>query len=321
MSDAESNAGRRSLKDYLGIAARGYAMGAADVVPGVSGGTMAFILGIYEELIDSIHAVDLKFIRRLLKLHIRAAFAEFPWQFLLALVFGIGTAILTLASGLNWALHEVPHLVWAFFFGLVLASAIVVRRRVERWRLPTILAVIGGALFGYLLVGAVPVETPDAPWFLFLSGAIAINAMILPGISGAFIMVLLGKYHYLLQAVVNRDILPLLIVIAGAAVGLLTFVRLLKWLFSHHHDLTVAVLIGLIIGALRKVWPWKETIQVDASTVIENNVLPGAFNSEVALALILMVLGFSIVLLLDYLASRSARQRSAGESKQQHELL
>jgi putative membrane protein len=322
MSDHEPESERRGLKDYLLLSARGFVMGAADVVPGVSGGTMAFILGIYEELINSIHAVDLKFIRRLLSFRFREAFADFPWRFLLALVIGIAAAVLTLAEGLDWALREVPHLVWAFFFGLVLASAIVVRRRVERWGPPTILAAFLAALFGYLLVGAVPMETPDAPWFLFLSGAIAINAMILPGISGAFIMVLLGKYHFLLQAVVNRDVVPLLIVIAGAAVGLLTFVRILRWLFRNYHDLTVAVLIGLIIGALRKVWPWKETVQINPDTRIENNILPAAFNVEVALALVLMLIGFFTVLLLDYLASRSTQRRSrAGEPEKQGQEL
>lgn len=320
MGFAETKTDRRGLKDYLGVAARGFAMGAADVVPGVSGGTMAFILGIYEELIQAIHAVDLRFIRNMLTLRFREAFAGLPWRFLLALCLGIGTAIITLASGLNWALHERPSLVWAFFFGLVLASVVVVRKRVERWKPVVFMATVLGALGGYLLVGVVPVETPEAPWFLFLSGAIAVNAMILPGISGAFVMVLLGKYHFLLQAVVNRDIVPLLIVIAGAVVGLFTFVRLLKWLFTHYHDLTVAALLGLILGALRKVWPWKETVAINADTVMEYNILPGSFNADVALALALMALGFGVVLFLDYMASRSAKE-SGSRLEQKPEKL
>lgn len=284
-------------------------MGAADVVPGVSGGTMAFILGIYEELIQAIHSVDLVFIRRILTLRWREAFADFPWRFLLALALGILTAIITLASFLDFALGHYPTLIYAFFFGLVLASAFVVRSRVARWTLPVLLATLLGTVVGYSIVGLVPVETPNDWWFLFLSGAIAINAMILPGISGAFVLLLLGKYQYVLQAVINRDVVSILIVLAGAAVGLMSFVRLLRWMFTRYHDLTVAVLIGLILGALRKVWPWKETVNLHG-VLLENNVIPASFTNEVFIAILLMVLGFFAVLLLDYLASRGGRERA-----------
>jgi putative membrane protein len=301
---------RRGFKDYIGITARGYVMGAADVVPGVSGGTMAFILGIYEELLDAIKAVDLKLIRLVITFRIREALDIFPWKFVLALVVGIFTAILTLAKSLSWALENHPTLVWSFFFGLVLASVIVVRNRIAHWS-PGLLLVTGLAALGsYLLVGMVPVETPNDAWFLFLSGAIAINAMILPGISGAFILVLLGKYQYLLDAVVEGNIVVLLLVISGAFVGLITFARVLRWLFRHYHDLTVAVLIGLIIGALRKVWPWKENVGLEPGTgeeikvLLELNVLPEAFTIDVALAIALMGLGFGLVLILHHLASR-----------------
>jgi putative membrane protein len=167
MQSAQNNATHRRLKDYFWIAARGYCMGAADVVPGVSGGTMAFILGIYEELLDAIRAVDLKFIRLLLTFRLRQAFNDFPWKFVLSLVIGIITAILTLARSLSWALEHHPTLVWSFFFGLVLASVFVVRKRVVRWNLGSLLVTALAAFSAYLLVGMVPVETPDAPWFLF----------------------------------------------------------------------------------------------------------------------------------------------------------
>ena len=319
MDWTETRNDRRGIKDHVSVALRGFAMGAADVVPGVSGGTMAFILGIYEELIHAIHAVDLIFIRRLLTFRFREAFAHFPWRFLLALALGIGTAILTLASGLNWALHNHPELVWAFFFGLVLSSVFVVRKRVKRWTPYAFLLTALAALGGYLLVGIVPVETPDAPWFLFLSGALAIAAMILPGISGAFILVLLGKYHYVLNAVVTRDIVTLLIVIAGAGVGLITFARLLRWMFTNYHDLTVAVLIGLIIGALRKVWPWKEIVSGSGETILESNILPQAFTTDVAFALALMGVGFGLVLILDYMALRNVRQKGIGITQEDHQ--
>jgi putative membrane protein len=296
---------RQGLRDYFWVAARGFAMGAADVVPGVSGGTMAFILGIYEELIQAIHSVDLTFIRRILSLRFREAFAGVPWRFVLALVLGIATAILTLARLLSHVLHTYPVLVWAFFFGLVLASVVVVRKRVLRWTPGILLIAALAALGSYTLVGLVPVETPEEPWFLFLSGALAITAMILPGISGAFILVLLGKYHYVLNAVVNGDILTLLIVIAGAAVGLISFARVLRWLFQGYHDYTVSALTGLILGALRKVWPWKlsEGIQ-------ELNVLPPAYDTEFISAVLLMLAGFALVLVLDYLAARQTAART-----------
>jgi len=256
MHSTKDHQTRRGLRDYFWIAARGYCMGAADVVPGVSGGTMAFILGIYEELLDAIRAVDIRFIRLLLTMRFRQAFIDFPWKFVLSLVVGIFAAILTLARSLSWALEHQPTFVWSFFFGLVLASIFVIRKRIVAWNLALLLITVLAAVGAYLLVGMVPVETPDAPWFLFLSGAIAINAMILPGISGAFILVLLGKYQFMLDAVVQGDFVVLFIVICGALVGLLIFARILRWLLRHYHDYTVAVLIGLIIGALRKVWPW-----------------------------------------------------------------
>lgn len=296
----------RSLKDYFWIAARGFCMGAADVVPGVSGGTMAFILGIYDELLNAIHAVNLDFVRRLLTLRWREAFAHFPWRFLLALGLGIGAAIFSLARGLRWMLEHHPSLVWAFFFGLVLASVIVVRKRVRRWTPMAIALAALAAVGAYVLVGLTPTQTPDTPWFLFLSGAIAICAMILPGISGAFILVLLGKYQYVLDAVVHLDVFTLAFVAAGCVVGLLSFVRLLRWLLQHHHDPTVAVLAGFMLGSLRKVWPWKETLagSVDAHFAQEINVLPSAFSPEVGLALALLLLGVALVWGIEYLAAR-----------------
>lgn len=301
MNSTETKQSHRTLKDYLWLAARGFCMGAADVVPGVSGGTLAFILGIYEELLHAIHAVNLTFIRRLLTLKWRAAFADLPWPFLLAVGLGIAAAIFTLAEGLSWALHTHPSLIWAFFFGLVLASAIMVRKRVARWSFPTVLAAILSAAGAYLLVGLAPAETPDTPWFLFLSGAVAICAMILPGISGAFILVLLGKYQAVLDAVVHLDFVTLFLVAAGAATGLVSFVRLLRWLLGHYHNLTIAALTGLMLGSLRKVWPWKTA---DVLSGRELNLLPASLTLEVGLAMALAALGFTLVLVIEFLASR-----------------
>lgn len=294
----------RSLIEYFWVSARGFAMGAADVVPGVSGGTMAFILGIYDELLDAIHSVDMTFIRRILTLKWKEAFAEFPWKFLLALALGIGTAILTLANALHWALENTPVYIWAFFFGLIVASIVTVRTRVKSWSAVNILAGLASAVGAYILVGLTPSETPHTPLLLFLSGAVAICAMILPGISGAFILVLLGKYTYVLGAVKNFDLLTIALVGAGAVTGLLAFVRLLRWMLNKNHDLVVSILIGFMVGSLRKVWPWKIFEPISETFTKETNFIPSAFNGEVAIAILLMIFGVVLVLVMEYFANR-----------------
>lgn len=289
-------------------------MGAADIVPGVSGGTMAFILGVYEELIDAINAVDLKFIRQIVTLRWREAFQDFPWRFLLALGLGIAAAILTLTNGLHWAMETHPSLLWAFFFGLIVASIIVVRKRVVNWSTVNLVAAFAAALGAYILVGLSPSETPHTPLLVFLSGALAICAMILPGISGAFILVLLGKYRYILAAVVNLDFGVLALVILGALIGLVSFAHLLRWMLRKNHDLVVATLTGFMTGALRKVWPWKSYEMTDNVTVGETNFIPAAFDGEVALSLIFMTVGVVFVLLVEHFANRKQVEPSTNAS-------
>lgn len=310
---------RRGPRQYAGLVARGFAMGAADVVPGVSGGTMAFILGIYEELIMSIRAVARPPLWRALS---RGRIAE-GWRainawFLLAVGGGILMAVASLARGLEWLLHHQPVLLWSFFFGLVLASVVTVTDRVTRWTPGLVGATCAGALGAYVFVGAVPVQTPETWWFLIASGALAICAMILPGISGAFVLVLLGKYQYVLGAVNQRDFGTLALVGFGAALGLIAFSQVLGWLFRRYHDLTVALLIGLMAGSLRKIWPWKEVLESMTDRhgtiipTVERNVLPalrvdGALNAEIGLAMAFAVLGLVLVLVIE----RLARSRSA----------
>ena len=291
------NRTQRNLPQYLTLVAKGFCMGAADVVPGVSGGTMAFILSIYEELIRSIRSFDVEVVKLVFKLKIREALDRVNWLFLICVGAGIFTAIFTLAKGLAWLLENQPVLIWSFFFGLVLASVAVVSRRVPSWSINLLVAGLISAIAAFFLVGMVPMHTPETWWFLFLSGAIAICAMILPGISGSFILVLLGKYQYALQAVNNRDIVALFILACGAAVGLISFSRLLSWLFSRHHDLTIAILAGLMLGSLRKVWPWK---------IADANAWPSAFNAETMLALGLAVFGAIVVLLIERLGAERA---------------
>lgn len=297
----------RPMISCIIISLKGFCMGAADVVPGVSGGTMALILGIYEELIRSIRSFDIKFLKLLFNGKLQEALACFSWQFLLFLAAGILIAIFSLAKILGWLLETHPVLIWSFFFGLILASLVLVSRQLEKWTLPMVIAMIIGALGAYTLVGLIPVSTPEEPWFLFLSGAIAICAMILPGISGSFILVLLGKYHYVLDAVNNRDFFTLLIVALGTGVGLMTFVRLLNWLLKRYHDLTMAILTGLMLGSLRKIWPWKISIEIPipeggVSHASQLNIFPQSFNQELLTALLLMVFGIILVFSMNYFA-------------------
>ncbi|GJM43077.1 MAG: DUF368 domain-containing protein [Ardenticatenaceae bacterium] len=326
---AVSTKKRRTFPQYLGIVARGVCMGASDIVPGVSGGTMAFILGIYEELIDSIRTIGRpNFLQAVLKFRIKDVFQILNWEFLLSIAIGILIAIITLSSALESLLVNQPVYLWSFFFGLVLASVLVVSKRVKSWN-PTLFGVLLiGAIGAYLLVGLVPVQTPDAWWFLILSGAVASCALILPGVSGAFLLVLLGKYQFVLGAVNDarggdlQAAVPLIFVGIGAALGLITFAQILSWLFKKYHDLTVALLIGLMVGSLRKIWPWKMDLDwlrdaagnfvLDSEghqVVIEQaNVLPDFSSStglsQFGLAVVLALLGIGVILFIDRLAAR-----------------
>jgi len=283
----------QTAKEHLFNFARGFCMGAADLVPGVSGGTMAFILGIYQHLLDALHAINLDFIRLLWSLRWREAFRSFPWQFLASLGLGIATAILTLSRPIHWALAEHPELVWAFFFGLVLASVFVVRKRVNHWSPLLVAILLFAAALTFYFVGLLPLETPHTPLLIFLSGAIAICAMILPGISGAFILVLLGKYRYILGALISLDLVIILTFGAGCVIGLLSFSRLLRWLMARFHDPTIAALTGLMIGSLRKVWPWQAPLS--EGSMFTALILPQTITLYDGLALFLMATGFLLV--------------------------
>jgi len=280
-------------------------MGMADIIPGISGGTIAFLLGIYEDLIVSIKSFDWRFLKCLLRFRFKDAFSSVAWQFLLAILLGIATAIFTLSKIISWLLLNKPVLVYSFFFGLILATVPIISRIIKKWTWNKILTVVATVVITYFFVGMVPLETPETFWFLFLCGAIAISAMILPGISGAFILVLLGKYQFILNAVNQRDIFSLSIFILGIGVGIISFVRVLSWLFHKHHDLTVAILTGFVIGSLRKIWPWKEVL--DSMTtgygkvipIEEVNIVPSQLSGDVLLAVAIMVFGFILALMIN----------------------
>lgn len=301
----------RKIKDYVIIALKGMGMGAADVVPGVSGGTIAFITGIYEELINTIKSVNLSSIKLLFTFKLKDFWKAINGNFLLALISGIGISFYTLARLIKHLLETQPILIWSFFFGLIVASAIVIAKKITEWKARTIIAMLIGIGIAYMITEITPAEAPTSYWFLFLSGALAICAMILPGISGAFILVLLGSYNYILSALSSFKIDVIAVVGAGAAVGILSFSHLLSWLLNKYHNMTIGLLSGFMIGSLNKVWPWKETLTTridrhgEIVPVIQDNILPGTFetlanqDSQVFFALALAVVGFLMIWVME----------------------
>lgn len=288
----------RTVRDYLVLGAKGFAMGSADVVPGVSGGTIAFITGIYEELIESIRTLGQPpFLRALVRLRWREAASQLNWRFLLAVLVGLVAALFTLARAIAWLLAHQPILVWSFFFGLIVASAITVSRRVRRWRATGVVALLAGLLGAYMLVGLMPTVTPDTLLFIFLSGFIAICAMILPGISGAFLLIVLGKYEFMLAALNARDWLIIGVFALGALVGIVSFAQLLGFLLRRYHDVMIALLTGFMLGSLRRVWPFKDTDGLD--NVLPALVTPAGLEVDVILAGLAALVGVTLVLVLE----------------------
>ena len=292
---------------YIVLALKGCAMGMADVVPGVSGGTIAFISGIYEYLLDSIRSVEATALRLLLRFRLAEFWRHINGRFLLPVLLGIAVAIFSLARLMTYLLTNHPIAIWSFFFGLIVASALLVARQIGRWDWRTVLAFAVGAAAAWWITVATPAETPDDWWFVMLSGAIAICAMILPGISGAFILLLLGKYQYIMHAVGEFDIPVIAVFVIGAAAGIISFSHLLSWLLKHWHDVTVAVLMGFMVGSLNKVWPWKETVETYldshgvAQPLVQNNIAPGTFEqltgqpSLLVQAILLGIVGFLVI--------------------------
>lgn len=301
----------RKIKDYLVIGLKGMAMGAADVVPGVSGGTIAFISGIYEELLSSISNINLDLFKTLKDEGFKSAWKKLNGNFLLALFAGIFISVVSLAKAIKYLLENEPILLWSFFFGLVLASIIYIAKQIKKWNFIASLVLIIGVFTAYYITTLNPLVGENSSLlFMFIAGALAICAMILPGISGAFILVLLGAYKPILSAVSEKDLKTIAVVGLGAIVGLLSFSKILKWLFNHYKDYTLAVLTGFIIGSLNKIWPWKETITWRTNSHGEQvpfnqqSVLPFNFDgdAQLLLAVILSFVGFALILGMERLA-------------------
>ncbi|OOE51331.1 DUF368 domain-containing protein [Salinivibrio kushneri] len=301
------------IKNLVSTYLKGMAMGAADVVPGVSGGTIAFITGIYTQLLESIRRITPRLFTLWHKEGFKAVWHHINGTFLCVLLAGILTSIASLAKGISWMLTHHPNPLWSFFFGLIIASALHIAKQLPapRIRPKTVLAALLGIGFAYWITIANPLQLTASPLTVFLAGAIAICAMILPGISGSFILLLLGMYSPILDAVhqTQFDLLGLFAV--GAVTGLLTFSHLLSWLLRRYYALTLAFLTGLMLGTLGKIWPWKHTLTWRTNSsgeqvpLMQDNLLPGAYEAivghpaQVSLAIIAMIGGFVLVLLLE----------------------
>lgn len=308
---AEQTNRPQSVRDYVRLFFTGIAMGSADIVPGVSGGTMAFIMGIYEDLLHAIKSVGLDVIKLGLRFKIKEALDRIPLTFLIPLFLGIATAILSLVRIITHILDTDPEYLFAFFFGLVLASIVAIAARINHWRPAIIGALVAGTAIAVLIVTRTPSKVEANPLNLFFSGMLAIMAMILPGISGSFILLILGQYDNALNAVKNVEIVNILALGLGCALGLALFVRLLSWLLKHYHQTVIALLVGFMVGSLFKIWPWKDPLQYctdrhgDQFVCKEANILPNFVSSEFVLAVVLCVIGFVIVTAIDHLQSKS----------------
>ena len=305
----------RNISEKILLTAKGALMGAADVVPGVSGGTIAFITGIYEELVSSIRDVSLAITGNLIKGDLKGFWAKVNFSFFIYLFAGLGLSAILLSKVILLLLERNPVPLWSFFFGLIIASAVVVWKSIKEHSTSVFISGFIGIAIAYYITILVPAQTSEANWFIFLSGFIAICAMILPGISGSFILLLMGKYQFILSSISEFKLEVIFFFGTGAVSGLLVFSHVLTWLLKKYHDLTVALLAGFMIGSLNKVWPWKHTVSYYTNSkgavhpLIQDNVLPDSFRvltgmePQLALALLLAAFGFAIVLLIEKFAS------------------
>ena len=293
----------KGLLKHIGIAVKGACMGAADVIPGVSGGTIAFIMGIYDQFVGSIASINAEAVKLLFSGKIKAFWKHINGNFLLALVIGIGVSVVGLAGLMQMLLADFPIQTWAFFFGLIVASSIFILKGIKGWRVRDGVCLGLGIVLGVVVCTLSPTQTPDALWFIFLSGALAICAMILPGISGSFILLILGKYQYIMSTITScvgnvgaiwgaegadkilfwNSALTLAIFLIGAVVGILSFSKFLHWLLARWNKETLIVLAGFIIGSLVKVWPWN-----NEEAMMQDDL-------HIAGAIIFAIIGFSLV--------------------------
>lgn len=309
----------KNSKKYPLLFLKGIAMGAADVVPGVSGGTIAFITGIYEELLGSIAKIDLDALKLLTKFKIKAFWERINGTFLIVLVSGILFSIFSLARLVTYLLEHHPIPIWSFFFGLIVISSFLVIKEIREWNWKVVLSLLLGIIIAFYITIATPTQTSNELWFIFVSGAIAICAMILPGISGSFILLLLGKYVYIFTAIKELNIIVILVFGLGCIAGILTFSRTVSWLLKRYYNVVIGLLAGFMIGSLNKIWPWKiptsyrmnsEGLQVPLT---EANVTPTQFlemtgqDPHVLYAILFAMVGIVLVIVIEKLGSIYAK--------------
>ncbi|MBW3469194.1 DUF368 domain-containing protein [Arthrospiribacter ruber] len=287
---------------------KGMGMGAADIVPGVSGGSIALITGIYEKLLDSIKSIDTEALSLLFKGRFASFWSHINGSFLLTLFAGILFSIFSMSKLITYLMDNHPIPLWSFFCGLIIISAVIILRDIKRWNALVAISLAVGAIFAFWVTGLPPTTSPEAAWFTFVAGVIAISAMILPGISGSFLLLILGQYERVLQAVNDRDVLVLGLFALGCITGLLSFSRLISWFLKKYHDLTLAFLSGIMLGSINKIWPWKNVISYRLSSsgvqkpFVTENVMPQNYMSitgeESLILYAIMAFSFGILLVL-----------------------
>lgn len=306
-------------------------MGAADVIPGVSGGTIAFIMGIYDDFVGSIARIDKEAVKMLFKGQFKALWQHINGGFLLSLIIGILVSVVALAGIMQRLLDTHPIQTWAFFFGLIVASSIFILKGISGWRIRDGIMLVLGVALGVVICTLSPTQTSDDLWFIFLSGALAICAMILPGISGSFILLILGKYEYIMESISDLtkgiDVADNLIIMgifwSGAIVGILGFSKFLRWLLGKWHKETLIVLAGFIIGSLVKIWPWTNIEAIitsqhpDVAQALAGNQVTagivdqyaGTIDPQIGSAVIFAIIGFALVLGIEYSSKMIANRK------------
>ncbi len=297
-------------------------MGGADVVPGVSGGTIAFITGIYEELLGSISKINADAVKLLFQFRIKDFWTHINGTFLIVLLSGILFSVLSLARLITYLLEYHPIPIWSFFFGLIIISAILVIKEIRKWNWIVVLASLIGIAIAYYVTVATPSQTSNSLWFVFISGAIAICAMILPGISGAFILLLLGKYTYIFTALKEFNFPVIIVFGLGCIAGLLSFSRVVSWLLKNYYNTAVALLAGFMIGSLNKIWPWKvaTTYRINSEglqvPLTEKNISPTAYlevtgqDPLVLQAILFVMVGVVLIIVIEKVGSMYANASS-----------
>ena len=320
----------KPFKKYLLLYVKGLGVGVADSVPGISGGTIAFITGIYEELINSLRSFTPKNLKLFFTFKLKAFWKAVNGNFLLLVALGIFTGLFSLAKIVLDMLDAYPVATWSFFFGLIVISTIMVLRNIREFTMPVFISFGIGAVVAYLITVLSVAQTPNDLWFIFICGAVACSIMIMPGISGGFVLLLMGKYQYMLDALHGLKIEIIAVFASGAIIGLLTFSHLLSWLLRRFHDLMVALLAGFMFGALNKVWPWKvqenpatgekwswnmERFTDHSLNLIESNHLPQTYekmtglNADLYVGLAAATLAIAIFLTIEFIGKKMKKKK------------